>query len=77
MTHISLENVSYVPRLPMDDVGIGRHSEMILPNSSTNPMGRTEKNSYFRRKKKIPERRAKPVVMIEKTGAPIVSSMPK
>jgi hypothetical protein len=34
MTYLSLENVSYVPLLPWNGVDIGRHSGMILPNSS-------------------------------------------
>jgi len=34
MPDISFENVSYVPLLPADGVGLGRHSGMILPNSS-------------------------------------------
>jgi hypothetical protein len=30
----SFENVNYVPLLPLMGVNIGRHSEMILPNSN-------------------------------------------
>ena len=34
MMDMSFENVNYVPLLPWNGVGIGRHNGMILPNSA-------------------------------------------